>query len=1524
MAPAVRRDGGALDEANAALPTIDNGIGDRDACGVGFVADRSRRASRDCLDRALEALSRLAHRGATGDGVGSADGAGVLTAIPWSLFQYKVPPAFLLPENGRAVGMCFLPPGPAEDRARMLIADALAAEGWSTLYWRDVPIDTTCLGTAERDSCPSICQVFATRDVCRSREPGVLRQSLHRARRRAEAALGREQLTDAAIVSLSSDTIVYKALVAPADLCWFYADLADSRYKTPFAIFHQRFSTNTLPAWAMAQPFHTLAHNGEINTVLGNRVRALGRHRDPASLPAVEQSLAPAVPLTGSDSRSLDGAIEQLRQAGFSLPHAFARLLPRAWENDQRLSGRERAFEQYQAALADPWEGPAAIAFSDGRLVGMTLDRNGFRPARIITSRGGLVCAGSEIGIFDIPDAEIERVTRLGPGEMLVVDLERGELIEDHELRGALAASHPYEQWASRVIGTLPTTSSHPDIATSSLSLRQLQRLFGYTREELEVILKPMAEEGREAIGSMGDDTPLAAFSTRRRLLSDYFRQRFAQVTNPPIDPLRERRVLSLRTTVGQRGTYLAEDAVDARVVALDSPILSTEQLHALQAMTGRPVATLHMTFDSAQGPAGVRQALASLIGTACDAVRGGAAVLVLTDRGCSRDRAQLPSLLATAAVYSALGRAGLGTRAGVVVDTGEARDAHQVAALLAFGAGAVCPWLAFETAATMTRAEAEVPPSTHKYREALEHGLLKIFSKMGVCTASAYTGSQLFEIIGLDRAFVNEHFPHTPCVPGVVTLESVAEDVCAWHAHALSAATDLLGHPGFHGFRRDGDHHIFNPAMVRAFHRVAGTDAPEAYRTFSDLVQSRPTTAIRDLLEFRLQIPIPIDEVEPIETICRRFFASAMSVGALGPEAHRTLAVALNRLGGRSNSGEGGEESERFRREGADWANSTTKQVASARFGVTPAYLASAHELQIKMAQGSKPGEGGQLPAEKVVGHIARLRYAQPGTALISPPPHHDIYSIEDLAQLIYDLRSFHPTARINVKLVSTLGVGVIAAGVMKAGADAIQISGHSGGTGASPRGSIKHAGLPWEIGLLEAHRLLTERGTRHRVVLQTDGGLVTGRDVMMAAALGADEFGFGTAAVVALGCVMARQCHLNTCPVGIATQRPDLRAKFEGTVDQVVTYFRMVAAEVRSLLADLGFRSIHEVVGRVDLLTARHQTADRRLDVDALLAPIVRGTPVNAHDEGDHGPAAVLSLNGRLLARAKRELGRQAQTMTATIRNTDRAVGATLAGYITTQYDNAGVPHAPVHLMLSGNAGQSLGAFGVPGLDISLHGAANDGVGKGLHGGTISISPRADTPQGTGAALIGNAALYGATGGRLFVAGGAGERFGVRNSGACAVVEGVGYHGCEYMTGGTVVILGPVGDNFAAGMTGGCVYVFDQLNELESQLNSELVTVGDLTDDDYAELHALVTEHYRRTASARAGTMLAQWSTAAHAFRKVTAQPSRRSEANVAALKFGVRSHEQTEISDLAAGALGHPDSGDGATAAAERAAT
>jgi glutamate synthase domain-containing protein 2/glutamate synthase domain-containing protein 3 len=1242
---------------------------------------------------------------------------------------------------------------------------------------------------------------------------------------------------------MSPLTIVYKGLVDPERLPQLFPDLMDARFEAPYAVVHQRFSTNTWPRWDLAQPFHSIAHNGEINTIRGNRLWMEARIAD-----ADLGDDADRVRRGGSDSQTLDAAVQWLLSEGHTTPQALARLLPPAWERDAALPASIRAFHRHESCFAEPWDGPAAIAFADGHHVGAMVDRNGFRPLRTFETFDGLVCAASEAGAFDFARGAVRERGRLRPGEMLVVDFARGTVRQGPLAAADLASGQDYATRASTILRRLPAIAidrapQHP------IALERQHRLFGWTREEIDVIVRPMAHEGREAVGSMGDDATLAALSTRWRPLSDYFRQRFAQVTNPPLDPLREGHVMSLRTLLGRRGQWRT-GALPPMLVEVDSPVLLDGHLASLMEQTHARAAALPIGFDPEGGAGAMRHALAELRATACALARNGTRVLVLSDRGIAVGQAPLPALLATAAVDDALRAAHLRLRASMVVESGEIRDAHHVATLCAFGAAAVLPYLLYATAASMPESAGS---AVERCRRALEAGLLKIMSRMGVCTFEAYASGRLFDSIGLDPALA-AWFGDTSTVGGAVTEDHVAEAAVARYRSA--AAPGGLAHPGFHTFRRDGDHHAFNPTLVRQLHTAAADGNANGYAAFAALAANRPPNAVRDLIAFANRAPVPIDEVEPVEGICRRFFASAMSVGALSPDAHRTIAQAMNSIGARSNSGEGGEEPERLRPNSDASARTATKQVASARFGVTPAYLISATELQIKMAQGSKPGEGGQLPGAKVDEMIARLRHTTPGTPLISPPPHHDIYSIEDLAQLIHDLRSFHPRARINVKLVSQPGIGVIAAGVVKAGAEAIQISGHEGGTGASPRGSIKHAGAPWEFGLLEAHRALVASGSRHRVTLQTDGGLQTGRDIAIAAALGADEFGFGTSALVAIGCVMARQCHQNTCPVGIASQRPDLKARYTGTPEMLVRYLRLVAQDVRQILASLGLKTMEELVGRTDFLVQKD--AARALDLGPLLAPapwVRRRSRARTRRRGAD------DLNRVLTHAARGRLGRRPVTFAGPVRNTDRSVGAGLAGLLAARSGNAGTAHAPIDVRLTGSAGQSLWAFALPGMHVRLEGDANDGVGKGMHGGEIVIRPpRGDRAHGP--VLVGNAALYGATGGRLFVAGTAGERFAVRNSGAWAVVEGVGDHGCEYMTAGAVMVLGPVGRNFAAGMTGGMAYVLDASGSMLAEAAGERsVSLRPGLEADDTWVRAWLAEHHERTGSALAAALLRDW---------------------------------------------------------------
>jgi glutamate synthase domain-containing protein 2/glutamate synthase domain-containing protein 3 len=1181
----------------------------------------------------------------------------------------------------------------------------------------------------------------------------------------------------------------------------------------------------------------------------------------------------------GSDSRSLDDAIELLRHNGYSLAHAVTRLVPPAWERDRDMPPDVRSFYEFQSLLSEPWDGPSALVFADGRYVGAALDRNGFRPARVVTTAGDLIAVASEVGILPADEHDIINRGRLGPGDMIVVDTERGTVMGTGEIRRRLAFRHRYRTLVADVVrplaedvsdellsthaGTLDDglpEGGHEDGAERDPNLARRQTAFGCTREELDLILKPMIAGGHEAIGSMGDDAPPAVLSARQRLFSDFFRQRFAQVTNPSVDPYREAAVMSLTTAVGGHGSFLDELAPRPPRVVLRSPILARRELAQLLASAALAPVTLDVVFPVAAGPQGLDERLRAIADEACDAVRDGSALLVLTDRRVDTDQAPMPALLATAAVHHALVERGLRMRASLVVETGDARDAHQLGLLFAYGASAVCPSLGYESVAALGSDDPTgCNVAVTRYRLALERGLQTLMSKMGVCTFSGYCGAQLFEVLGLDAALVDRFFPGTASPVGGMTLADVAATVLDRHRRAFAGTQPVAEYPGLHSYRRDGEYHATNPVIVRGLQKARDEGAP-AYETFKSHVYNRPPSAIRDLLELTppaSAAPRPIDEVESADDICRRFFASAMSVGALSPEAHRMIAVAMNRLGARSNSGEGGEETDRFVQPASgDWDGSRTKQVASARFGVTPAYLRSADELQIKIAQGSKPGEGGQLPGMKVMPHIARLRHAQPGTTLISPPVHHDIYSIEDLAELIYDLRAFHPTARINVKLVASVGVGIIAAGVAKAGADAIQISGHDGGTGASPRASIKHAGMPWEIGLSEAHQVLTRAGLRSRVVLQTDGGLKTGRDIAIAAALGAEEYGFGTGALVALGCVMARQCHANTCPVGIATQRDDLRARFDGTADMLTGYLRLIAGEVREILASLGLTRLEDLVGRADLLRRRAGVAPA-LDLSA----VIGNSGFGIRDSGsvlEANPKAQITNPGPTSELLETISPEHPLTITGAIANTDRAFGAGIAGAIAARFGDAGLPDGSVQMAMTGSAGQSAGAFMVPGMRLALVGDANDGLGKGMHGGEIIVAPAARERGRANQVLVGNAALYGATGGRVFIAGWAGERFAIRNSGATAVVEGVGDHACEYMTGGTIVVLGRVGKNFAAGMTGGVVYVCNGREALALRTHPQQLAVEAPTLAEQKILRELLETHERLTGSRVARALL------------------------------------------------------------------
>jgi glutamate synthase (ferredoxin) len=1445
---------------------------DHDSCGVGLVATTGGR-SHTILRLALEAVGNLSHRGAVSADGKTGDGAGILTQIPYRLL---VPDLYRLkirvPRHADVgVGMIFLPQDPrGRARARAIIEDAVIQEGLVLFGWRPVPVSGSALGDDAARTRPGIEQVLLGRPDRLGNDE--FERCLYLVRKVVEARLEREQIEDCYIPSFSHQTVVYKGMFTARQLPRFYPDLQDPQFETAIALFHQRYSTNTFPSWPLAQPFRFLAHNGEINTVAGNAnwMRAREPHLRSGVWRERMRDLLPVIQPGGSDSAMLDNVLELVTHSGRDLLHAAAMLVPAAWEHIAEMRPEVRAFFEFQAGLAEPWDGPAALAMTDGRIAVAALDRNGLRPARYAVTDDGLVIVASEVGVVDLDPARIAEKGRLGPGHMIAVDTVAGRILTDAAIKMDVAARRPYAAWLDAGRRRLP--ASRGGLSTDPGGLVRRLAAFGYSREEIQRIHEPMFTEAKDPIGSMGDDTPLAVLSSRPRLVYQYVKQRFAQVTNPPIDPLRERLVMSLSTLLGGRGNFLEDTPEGARLIELETPLLDPHDLAALPAIAEPvvPVRHLRALFSASLGAEGLERALVQLCDDAAYMVEEGAAVLVMSDRGMDAAYAPIPMLLAVGAVHQTLIRRGLRMRASLIADTGEARDVHHIAALIGYGAEAVCPYLAAELIiAEAGRAAMDPNRALANYRAAIEAGILKIMSKMGISTLSSYHGAQVFEAVGLDQALVDFALTGTPSRLGGIGLPEIAEDILGRHGDAFGAsAPPALGDPGMYRFRKDGEYHAFHPNVLRALHRVAQSGSREDGLAYAEAVTRRPLTAIRDLFEFRARTPVSVEDVEPAIDIARRFVVSSMSHGSLSQEAHETLAIAMNRLGAKSSSGEGGEDPARYlARPDGDWANCAVKQIASGRFGVTASYLGAAQELEIKMAQGSKPGEGGQIPGAKVTEEIARIRRAQPGIALISPPPHHDIYSIEDLAQLIYDLKQGNPRARVAVKLVSEAGVGTIAAGVAKAYADVVHIAGCDGGTGASPLDSIKNAGTPWELGLAETQQTLVANNLRGRVRVRVDGGIKVARDVVIAAMLGAEEFGFGSAAVVALGCVMARQCHLNTCPVGIATQRSDLRAKFPGTPERVVHFFLAIAEDVRGMLASLGFRSLSEIVGRPDLLGVRSDIPApraRRLVLDAVLADAdPSGTRARRHvQERNDRPGR--PYDDRLLVEIGEFLvaGRPVDR-TYAIRNIDRAAGARIAAAVARRYGDRGLPEGTITLRFAGSAGQSFGAWCTGGMRLILKGEANDYVGKGMTGGEIAIRPPDPLLANSHRHVImGNTVLYGATGGRLFAAGRAGERFAVRNSGADAVVEGVGDHGCEYMTGGTVVVLGETGRNFGAGMTGGCAYVADEAATFPRRCNPALVTMSRVTHpDDAAHLRDMVAAHHRITGSERAHTMIAEW---------------------------------------------------------------
>ena len=1402
---------------------------ERSACGIGLVADLRGRASRELLDRALAGLAAVGHRGAwAADGV-TGDGAGVL--IPLS--------STLTGTDGAGVAMCFL----REGWLRSAVEDACRAEGLQPAGWREVPIRTAALGVTALASLPRIDQLL----LAPSEHPDAERRA-YRARRRAERVPG------VYVASLSFRTVTYKALCAAAQLVRFYPDLEDPGLAVPFAIFHQRFSTNTEPSWERAQPFRLLCHNGEINTIDGNVTWSEARERARGDEPA----LAPALDRTGSDSAILDNALELLvREDGAEIAEALSVLVPPAWQNDPRLDDEVRDFHRYGAMLSEPWDGPAALCFTDGRTCGAALDRNGLRPLRIAVAGDELLAVSSEAGAVPMPDGVPLRRSRLGPGGVVTLDPDRGLLV-DSELRRDLARRRPYGAW---VEGGIVRVGTGAPVTSPEGSLDARHVLHGYTREELNGMLRPLAQSGHDPVSSMGDDSAIAPLAGRDRPLTSYLRQRFAQVTNPAIDHLRERLVMSVSTLLGPRSPALVASGQLPTLTVLPGFLLYPDGVGALEPRV------LDATFTEGEG---LRRAIDRLAVLAVAAVAAGDTLLCLSDAAAGEDRAAVPALLALSAVHTRLVEMGLRMRCSLLVLSDEPRDTHGIACLLGYGADAICPRLALETVAHMAEDDkvgGDRPSPDEAQRRllaGLEEGVLKVMSKMGISDVASYRGARLFEAIGLDRTLCAELLAGTPSAIGGARLERFEREALA-RLEASSAPRPRLDNPGYVKFRKGGEPHATDPDVVEALqaavdgaHALRAAvrgDRSDLYDRFAALVNERTPLEPRDLLELvPAGPPVSLEEVEPADAIVRRFSGGAMSHGALSAEAHETIAVALNRLGGRSNSGEGGEDASRFR----DERNSAIKQVASGRFGVTAEYAAFAEELQIKIAQGSKPGEGGQIPAHKVSEEIAGLRRAQPGVSLISPPPHHDIYSIEDLAQLIFDLREVNPRADISVKLVAEAGVGIVAAGVAKAHADVIHVGGADGGTGASPLPSIKHAGAPWEVGLAETQQALVANHLRGRVRVRVDGGFKTGRDVVVAALLGADEYSFGTALLLAEGCLMVRSCHLDTCPVGIATQQPELRAKFAATPEMLQTYLLFVAEEVRRLLASLGLRSLDDAIGRVECLRQRHtgDSAADTLDLAPLMARAGEGssrhTTAAPRGAGDRLGELIHSQGSAALEWAALVEPRHVVT------NGDRAIGARLGGAVAQRYGPM-PPPGRLRAHFEGSAGQSFGAFLTAGIQLHLVGEANDYVGKAMSGGRIVIEPPLDDAGEP--CLVGNTALYGATGGKLFCAGSAGERFAVRNSGAVAVVEGVGDHGCEYMTNGTVVVLGETGLNFGAGMTGGDAFVLDTSGTFAERLNADLVVSLAPTPERLEEVRVLVERHARYTRSARAAALLAAW---------------------------------------------------------------
>ncbi len=1488
-------------------------VEERDACGVGFIASVAGTATHELVEQALSALTCLEHRGGCSADQDSGDGAGVMTALPWELLKtwFAQSQIAMPPTEQLGVGMVFLP---QEENlvniARQIVEDVLKSENFTLLGWRVVPVQEKVLGLQARENQPKIEQVIVASPSLRGDE---LERGLYKVRRRIAKALESSETSkwsdDFYICSFSNRTIVYKGMVRSSVLGEFYHDLKNPDYQSAFAVYHRRFSTNTMPKWPLAQPMRLLGHNGEINTVLGNINWMMAREAD-LNHPLWNdgnglEDLKPTVKADNSDSATLDNVLELMVRSGRSPVEALMMMVPEAYKDQPDLAQYPEIidFYEYYSGIQEPWDGPALLAFSDGKIVGATLDRNGLRPARYSITRDGYVVVASEAGVVDLPEADIIEKGRLGPGQMIVVDLESHEILKNWEIKQRVAHAQPYGQWLQEHREDLipqPFTEQ-PTLEPQAL-LRQ-QTAFGYNAEDVDMIIQPMTIDGKEPTFCMGDDTPLAILSGKPRLLYDYFKQRFAQVTNPPIDPLRESLVMSLTMQLGERGNILEAMPEDARLLRLETPVLNEAELAVVKTSKFDNL-ELSTLFEIATGPQGLETAVRNLCDKAAEAVRAGKQILILSDRiggMLGEDYSYIPPMLAVGSVHHHLIRLGLRMKASLIVDTAQCWSTHHFACLIGYGASAICPYLALESVRQWVSdpktqklmENGKVLPITSEnaqknYRKAVEAGLLKILSKMGISLLTSYQAAQIFEAIGIGTDLLQLGFAGTASRLGGLTVAELAQEVISFHTKAFPLIGKKLENYGFINSKPRGEYHMNSPEMSKALHKALASGSYDHYQLYQKLFEQRPPTALRDLLDLKSdRISLPISEVEPIEEIVKRFCTGAMSLGSLSREAHETLAIAMNRIGGKSNSGEGGEDPMRFNvlddvdetghsslfphlkgLKNGDIASSAIKQVASGRFGVTPEYLMNAQQLEIKIAQGAKPGEGGQLPGPKVSPYIAMLRRSKPGVSLISPPPHHDIYSIEDLAQLIFDLHQINPVAKVSVKLVAEIGIGTVAAGVAKANADIIQISGHDGGTGASPLSSIKHAGAPWELGVTEVHRVLMENQLRDRVLLRADGGFKTGWDVIMAALMGAEEYGFGSVAMIAEGCIMARVCHTNNCPVGVATQQEQLRKRFTGIPENVVNFFFFVAEEVRSLLAHLGYRSLAEIIGRADLLKVREgielaKTAGLNLSCLTQL-PDTKSDRTWLQHEAVHSNGPV--LDDHLLAdnEIKRAIAHQVVvTKEVGILNTDRTVGARLAGAIAKSYGNTGWS-GQITLKFQGAAGQSFGAFNLPGMRLILEGEANDYVGKGMHGGEIIIKPpTAATYDPAKNVIVGNTCLYGATGGVLFANGGAGERFGVRNSTAKAVIEGAGDHCCEYMTGGVIVVLGNVGRNVGAGMTGGLAYFLDEESSFSAKVNPEIVKIQRVTAPaGEQQLKELIQAHAEQTGSPKAKLILTNWS--------------------------------------------------------------